>query len=253
MPMREYLLLTVFFACLKSFAIGELPPPSATIQISSNTSVCQNSAGPVITFTGSNGTAPYTFTYNINGGAPQTIVSTGAGSSATLTGSTSTAGTKTYNLVSVEDSTGANNALSGLSVSFTVKQQPDAAMGGTGAGTTFQGIPVFRVCSNASSSFAFTNTSTTQSINQTYTIDWGDNTANFTGNDWTVLNHTYNVGIYYLVYTINASNGCSIIKHYTVFVGSNPAVSLGNPGNTDICSNQTLTFPITGTANNPDG
>src|SRR5690606_5596729 len=37
------------------------------------------------------------------------------------------------------------------------------------------------------------------------------------------------------------------------FVGNNPAVGLENPGNTDICIDASLTFPITGTENNPPG
>ena len=55
------------------------PLPTATI--SGTTTVCQNGASPVITFTGANATAPYTFTYNINGGANQTV-SSGAGTTA---------------------------------------------------------------------------------------------------------------------------------------------------------------------------
>ncbi len=42
------------------------PLPTATI--SGTTSVCQNAAAPLITFTGADATAPYTFTYKINGG-----------------------------------------------------------------------------------------------------------------------------------------------------------------------------------------
>lgn len=67
------------------------------------------------------------------------------------------------------------------------------------------------------------------------------------------MTHTYQVGLWNLIYKITGSNGCDVIKNYIVFVGSNPAVSLGNPGNTDICNANSLTFPITGTANNPLG
>src|SRR5690606_10230551 len=139
----------------------------------------------------------------------------------------------------------------GNSVSFTVLAQPDASMGGTGGGSVFDGFPVFRICGNTASSFTFTNIST--SLNQSYTINWGDGSTPFSDTAWTSLNHTYNVGIYTLTYTVVGTNGCSVTKQYKVFIGLNPAVSLGNPGNTDICSNQTLTFPITGTANNPVG
>src|SRR5690606_19861951 len=51
--------------------------PSATI--SGTTTVCRNSAQPVITLTGSGETAPYTFVYNINGGPNITSPPTPAG------------------------------------------------------------------------------------------------------------------------------------------------------------------------------
>ena len=76
---------------------------SVTATISGTTSVCQGGTSPVITFTGFGGTAPYTFTYTLNGGAPQTISTTGTNDSVTLTVDTATAGTFTYNLVSVHD------------------------------------------------------------------------------------------------------------------------------------------------------
>ena len=76
------------------------PLPTATI--SGNTTVCKDAASPVITFTGGSATPPYIFTYNINGGASQTI-STVSGNSVTLSVPTTTAGTYTYNLLSVQD------------------------------------------------------------------------------------------------------------------------------------------------------
>ncbi len=50
------------------------PLPTATI--TGTTTVCQNSLSPQITFTGASATPPYTFTYNINNGADQTITTT---------------------------------------------------------------------------------------------------------------------------------------------------------------------------------
>ncbi|WP_409024912.1 beta strand repeat-containing protein, partial [Flavobacterium sp.] len=73
--------------------------PTATI--SGPTAVCKNSAGNLITFTGANGVAPYTFTYNINGGANQTISSTIGNNSVTLPIVTTASGLFNYNLVSV--------------------------------------------------------------------------------------------------------------------------------------------------------
>lgn len=76
------------------------PLPTATI--SGSTAVCRNDSAPLITFTGATGTAPYTFTYKLNGGANQTIVS--LGNVATIAQPTGSAGSFTYTLVSVKDS-----------------------------------------------------------------------------------------------------------------------------------------------------
>jgi gliding motility-associated-like protein len=230
---------------------SNLRAPNATI--SGTTQVCRNDAPPPqITFTGSAGDAPYTFTYSINGGAPQTISTNGNNDSVSLNVSTATAGTFTYTLISVEDSNGDEDTASGTAV-VTVLPSPNSNLNGTGSGTTFEGIPVFRQCSNSTSEFQFTNTSTTTATNINYNIDWGDGSTPFTATSWSTVAHTYSVGIYNLIYTVEGSNGCITTTNYTVFVGSNPAVSLGNPGNTDICNVNSLTFPITGTDNNPPG
>lgn len=226
-----------------------------TASISGTTTVCQNATAPQITFTGSGGSAPYTFTYNINGGSPLTITTTGGNASITVPVSTATAGTFNYNLVSVHDVSLplAEITQTGTAV-ISINPQPDASLGGTGSGTTFNGIPAFRICSNVTSPFAFSNASSTSStLNTNYTIDWGDGSPNFTSASWTTTTHTYAVGYWNLTYTIQSTNSCEIIKKYVVFVGSNPAVSLGNPGNTDICNSTQLTFPISGTENNPSG
>ncbi|EFX59986.1 hypothetical protein DAPPUDRAFT_280012, partial [Daphnia pulex] len=74
-----------------------------TASMSGTTTVCQNSASPMITFTGANATAPYTFTYKINDGAPQTVKTT-SGNSVTVAAPTGTAGMFEYSLVSVSES-----------------------------------------------------------------------------------------------------------------------------------------------------
>ena len=65
-----------------------------------------------ITFTGNGGAANYTFTYNINGGATQTISTTGGSNVVTVIQSNATTGTFTYNLLSVTDANGCTGTLS---------------------------------------------------------------------------------------------------------------------------------------------
>lgn len=76
--------------------------PQPTASISGNSFVCQNKPAPNVTFTGTGGTAPYTFTYNINGGSSQSIT-TISGNSINLPVPTGTTGTFAYNLLSVTD------------------------------------------------------------------------------------------------------------------------------------------------------
>jgi len=87
---------------IKAVAVTVNPLPTATI--GGTTSVCLSAASPNITFTGAAGTAPYTFTFNINGGA-NTTITTSVGNAVTIAVPTGSAGTFDYNLVSVMDAT----------------------------------------------------------------------------------------------------------------------------------------------------
>lgn len=78
------------------------PLPSASI--SGNATVCINSSPqPLITFTGTDGTPGYTFTYTINGGAPQTIQTAGTNTSVTLPVPTNVAGTFRYTVTEIRN------------------------------------------------------------------------------------------------------------------------------------------------------
>lgn len=79
--------------------------------LSTDVSICEGSSGASITFTGSNGTAPYTFTYNINGGSQQ-IITTTVGNSVSVTVPSSVVGLFTYYLTQVEDYFGAPASVS---------------------------------------------------------------------------------------------------------------------------------------------
>lgn len=251
---QNYIVILLVLITQFTFAATnvEVLPPSATI--SGGATVCQNATSPVITFTGSGGTAPYTFTYKINNGSPLTVTTNGNNNSVTVSVSTANAGVFTYSLVSVEDSQAPPNPVNvSGSVTITVNPQSDATLNSSASSVNFNGFTTFRECSNQPTQIDFFNASSTLSLNTNYTINWGDGSPNFTGANWTTLSHTYQVGLWTLTYSITAQNGCNVVKTYKVFVGNNPAVGLGNPGNTDICISSALTFPITGTDNNPPG
>ena len=110
-----------------------LPKPTATI--SGTTSVCAGSLPQPVTFTGSDGDAPYTFTYRINGGADQQIVTT-SGNSVQLGVPTNTPGTYTYTLVGVQDVNGnlCKQAASGSTIITinSIPQKPVITRDGNG-------------------------------------------------------------------------------------------------------------------------
>lgn len=141
---------------------------------------------------------------------------------------------------------------------LTVNVNPaaDAAMTSSNAAfTVFNGAATFYKCSaNPTSLFTF-DFAGTATAGSTHTINWGDGSPNFTANGttWPSQNHTYSQGINTITYTITQPNGCNDTQTYNVFLGTNPAGALVNPGSTQGCGPITLTFPIVGWATNTPG
>jgi gliding motility-associated-like protein len=219
------------------------PRPMAAL--SGNASVCLNGTAPLITFTGANGTAPYTFTYKINGGPNQTIVTT-SGNAVTLPVSTSTVATYTYTLVSVADAspTFCSQPQTGTAA-VTVNPLPTGNLTGT---TT--------VCLNATAPvITFTGASGTSPYTFTYHINSGpDQTVTTTtGNAVTVAAPANTAGTF--VYTLTnvqggSSTACSLVQNgtATVIVNSLPTALVS--GTTEVCLNgtpPTVTFTGAGT------
>lgn len=152
----------------------------------------------------------------------------------------------------VTSSTGCKDT---ITQQVTTKQTPGMKLGGTGE-TTYNGLNYFTTCStSATANFDFTNQSSTESSNVSYTLVWGDGSPDFTAPNFSAVSHTYLTGNYTLLFIVQggAPNSCPDTATYYVFVGSNPAVGLNNPGNTTVCSGVPLTFPISGTSTNPPG
>lgn len=101
---------------------------SATI--SGTISTCQDAAQPVVTFTSVNGIAPFTFTYNIDGGADQTVSTTGSSTTATISASTATTGTFVYTLTNVSGAGDASTAVAGQTATISVSESPTIALSG---------------------------------------------------------------------------------------------------------------------------
>ncbi len=180
------------------------PLPTATI--SGNTTICQNATSPNITFTGANATAPYTFTYTINGGAPQTVTS--VGNIATVSVPSGATGTFTYALVSVKEasSTQCSNTAAGSAV-LTVNSAPVFSVSsGNQTATNSTGLNSAIVSYNAT-----VTASPYATLSYTFS---GATTGSGTG---TGSGQIFNIGVTNVV--ITATNTCgSVTNSFTVLV-----------------------------------
>ncbi len=145
---------------------------------------------------------------------------------------------------------------------ITINSGADATLAVSGSGispiTNASAIAVgYKICSPVNSAvFNFSNQSSTLATNSQYQIIWGDGSPDFSSSNFSSsIPHNYSVGLYNLKFSVTALNGCVNTTTYSIFLGTNPAVSMGSPGNTDVCAPATLTFPIdTSVANkNPPG
>lgn len=179
-------------------------------------------------------------------------------------GDTSTAANPVHKFVGSSTSTSQNfyvqlKVTSAVGCVYTTYKYVTATISGAQLGglnpSVYNGKQYFSVCgNNAVTEFTFTNKSTTTAANTNYNISWGDGSTDYNSATFnSPLKHTYNAGNYTLTYIVYGQGTCKDTIQYGVFVGTNPAVGLGNPGNTVICTGAALTFPVTGTANNPAG
>ena len=114
--------------------VNILPLPGATISVDTPI-VCLNTLPkPKVTFTGSGGTPPYSFSYTIDSGFPQFIQTTATSNSVSIDVDTNTTGTFRYDLIIVGSSTTpvCNNPQTDF-VNVTILPLPFASISLTGA------------------------------------------------------------------------------------------------------------------------
>ncbi|RVT71088.1 PKD domain-containing protein [Flavobacterium sufflavum] len=206
---------------------ASLASPTATI--TGTTAVCQGATSPVITFTGFGGTAPYTFTYTLNGVGPQTISTTGTNDSVTLAVSTGTAGTFDYSLVSFHDAATPTDEIT----------QSGTATVTVGSPTTVDfSFNNDNSCSETAIQF---NSSVSGTGTITYSWDFGDATAvsNLPNpiHQFTALGCSTSTFTVVLTVTVN---GCIATKSKTITVKQKPDISFNDANNlfaTDLFNN----------------
>ncbi|MDT8401363.1 MAG: hypothetical protein RQ743_06690, partial [Bacteroidales bacterium] len=206
------------------------PLPTATI--SGNNAVCQYDPSPVITFTGANGTPPYTFTYSVNSGSSRTVSTTGSNSSVTVAVPTNNAGSFTYALISVRDgSASACSQSQGGSATVVVNSMPTATISGS-----------TEVCQGeASPSVVFTGANGILPYTFTYTLNGGTNqsiTTTSTSNNATLPVSTSTAGTYsYELVSVRdgSSTSCEQAQEGSAVLTVNPLPDATISGTTEVC------------------
>jgi gliding motility-associated-like protein len=208
------------------------PLPTATI--AGTDTVCLNSTPPPITFTGSNGTAPYTFNYKINGGAMQSVTTT-SGNSVVVNAPTATVGAFIYELISVTDASSTTcTQLQNGTATITVFPTPSATLNGTTA-----------VCVNATSpQLTFTGADGDAAFTFTYTINGGatQTVTTTSGNSVSITAPTTSAGTFtYLLLTVTDANGATCAQNVTgnAIITVNPLPTATIAGSTSVCLNAT--------------
>ncbi|HNR86246.1 MAG TPA: gliding motility-associated C-terminal domain-containing protein, partial [Taishania sp.] len=203
--------------------------PTATS--AGTTTVCQNDAQPTVTFTGANSSNNYSFTYTLNGGAPQTVTTSGGNTQHTINVPTNVAGTFTYALTHVSDpATSCNQFLTSSEV-ITVNPLPTATIYGTAS-----------LCQNATNpQVTFTGGNGTSDYQFTYSINGGaPQTVTTSGSNTVTVNVPTSVATVYtyqLISVQDVTTGCSQPQNgqAIVTVGMTPVAS--SSGTTNVCQN----------------
>jgi len=204
-----------------------------------------------------------TFTNTTTGNAPNYLwdfgdpasgvtsnASTATNPSRSFTGST---GNSTQNFIVKLTATDIDGCVANIPKTVTKKQLPNTDLTGTTGKKIYNNSTYYTVCNSSSGLFSFTNASTTSSTNSNYKFVWGNSNPDFSSGTFTTTTQTYNTGVYNLTYSVTGGNGCIATETQNVFVGTNPSVGTSNPGGTDVCTGQTLTFPINNTGSNTPG
>jgi len=183
---------------------------SPTASITGTATVCENSASPLITFTGASGTVPYTFIYTINSGDYLTVTTLNSNNAVTVPVPTDVAGIYTYSLVSITDAspTACTRTVTG-GATVTVNQLPAIPTVGT---------ITFPTCTLSTGSVRLTGMPSGGSW--TLTQNPGSLTSTGSGTSTTISG--LEPGTY--TYTVTNSKGCTSLPTEDILIPEQPFI-----------------------------
>lgn len=175
--------------------------PSPKGEIKGTIEVCLDDPSPIVKLYGSNGTAPYIFTYRVNGGNPIHVVSTG--DSASIVVPTNKSGNFVYVLETITDaSVLACSRSINDSILVKVNPLPEASF-----------IPTPGFITSYSNKVTFTNTSKYAS---SYSWNFGDSSANSTLVNPEHIFDPENQGGYIVILSAVNDLGCADTARITI-------------------------------------
>jgi hypothetical protein len=157
-----------------------------------------------------------------------------------------------------------NGCSNNISKNITVIPRPSAKTFASLVTGNFANVPsgntdpdTIRKCNNTIP-FLLTlaNSSTTSTSNLNYSLNWGDASPITTSITFSsAIAHTYtSQGAYNFQLIVTGLGGCTTVRNKYIYIGTNPSIGLGNPGNTTgECIAKTYTFPITNFVGNSPG
>ena len=202
--------------------------PSAAI--SSDVTQCDNVSSPTVTFTGTNGTEPYTFTYSKNGTGGNTLVTT-SGNTANISITATPASTNTFEITKIADNNGCTKNITGQSNKVTIKAIEKPTI----------------TCGNSTTSSITYNWTACTGVTD-YSISTNDGTgmktaANQTGLSFTLTGVTSG-GSAKITVTPNGT-GCYVADTLTCIAKNCPSPTIDTqPTSVTKCAKENTTFTI---------
>ena len=222
-----------------SFSLVVNPLPTATI--TGSTAVCQNATAPLITFSGLNGIKPYTFTYRINGGANQTITTTGTNDAVAVIAATGTTGLINYNLISVADSTGCTQPQTGTAVINVLN------------GPLLTSTKTATICTNTPFTYSATSVASNTSFSWQRPVVAGIGNSAGSGSSATInetLNNTTEQPVT-IIYLFSLSTGTGCVTTDSLVLTVNPTPVLNSITNKSYCNGAFAGGGITFSSSSP--